>query len=280
MESSNNKRLTVIAVFLIMLMVAGFGGCIFNDEDNLAPIDSGDAARVSGYIDVLPWGQEALDNAGKRDEFIEAVIRACAEFAPPDEDWQIWCQAFLVAAACRESSLDVGLVHWDIPDPPVGLFQIRFGCSVREFDKYGKKEALERIGCEWPDFSGLSDDDWAEPTLEQIKWMQNVECNVGIGAWVYFLMASGNGAPPYYVHNYCAGEGTPGNLVIGMLDYFIGPGGSTNFNEDDPYSHPYVAPIKEYFDLMITPTPDPHPFIRKFETSPCQHCENPPEETE
>jgi hypothetical protein len=85
--------------------VLGFGGCIFNDEENLSPIDPEDADRVSGYIDALPWGQEAIDPAGKREEFIKAVIRACEEFAPSEEEWQIWCQAFLVAAACRESSL-------------------------------------------------------------------------------------------------------------------------------------------------------------------------------
>jgi len=268
------KSNLVLTVLLLGMMITALGSCIFNDEDNLSYVDPEDAARISGYINALPWGQEALDNAGKRDEFIEAVIRACAEFAPPDEDWQIWCQAFLVAAACRESSLNIDLVHENIQDPPVGLLQIRFGSVVREFDRYGNKEALKRIGCQWPDFSGLSDEDWSDPTLDEILWIQDVPCNVGLGAWTYFLMASGNGAPPYYVHNYCAGEGTPGNLVIGMLDYFMGPGGSTNFDENDPYSHPYVAPIKEYFDHMITPSPDPHPFIRTFETNPCQHCEN------
>jgi hypothetical protein len=274
MKKRNNKRLKIVKIVFSVIMVLSSGGCIFNNEDNLSLIDPEDAERVSGYIDVLPWGQEALDDAGKREKFIEAVIRACAEFAPGDEEWQIWCQAFLVAAACRESSLQIDLVHWDIQDPPVGLLQIRFGSVVRVFDTYGNKEALERIGCAWPDFSGLGDEDWANPGLEHIQWLQDVQCNVGLGAWYYFLMASGNGAPPYYVHNYCAGDGTPGNLVIGMLDYFGGPGTSAGFDENDPYSHYYVAPVKEYFDNMIIPTPEPHPFIRPFETDICQHCEN------
>lgn len=85
--------------------------------------------------------------------------------------------------------------------------------------------------------SGLSDEDWSNPRLEHIQWLQDVQCNVGLGAWYYFLMASGNGTPPYYVHNYCAGEGTPGNLVIGMLDYFGGPGTSAGFDENDLYLH-------------------------------------------
>ena len=236
--------------------------------------DPADEERISGYIDSLPWGQEAIDAAGKRDELIDAVVRACGEFAPPGDDWQIWCQAFLIAAACRESSLQVDLVSGSGGNPPVGLLQVRFGYPVRDYDSYGPMGAMDRIGCAWPDFSGLSDNDWETGASNWMEFLQDVRCNVAVGSWYYFYNATGNGEPPIYIHSYCAGDGVSANLVVGMLSYVGGPGNGA-FDESNPYPDPYVSLIKEYFDAMFETVLDPHPFIVQLQPNPSQYCENP-----
>ena len=234
-------------------------------------VDAVDVARVSDYIDSLPWGQSNIDDLGKRDELIDAVIRTCDEFAPPNRSWHIWCQAFLVSAACRESSLNPMLVNGGGNDPVVGLLQNRFSSTVEDYDTFGKMAALERIGCKWPDFNGA---DWAQDGIKWVEWMQDVRCNIAIGAWYYFYNATGNGDPPCYAYQYCQGKGVAGNLVIGMLSHLRGPAGA-HFDPEDPYPATYVSLIKEWFDEMITPVSDPHPFIVVLAPNPEQYCENP-----
>ena len=276
------KRATAyVAVFLGAALALDLTGCSHGDDaepheyvgpDATNP-EPADEARISGYIDSLPWGQEAIDAVGKRTELADAVVRACAEFAPPTDDWQVWCEAFLIAAACRESSLQIDLVSGSGGNPPVGLLQIRFGYPVRDYDGWGPKDATERIGCAWPDFSGLSDSDWENGASSWMEFLQDVRCNIAVGAWYYFYNATGNGDPPIYIHSYCAGDGVPANLVVGMLSYVGGPGNGT-FNESDPYPEPYVSRIKEYFDAMFAAVPDPHPFVLELQPNPQQYCED------
>jgi hypothetical protein len=267
----------LISAFLCAVLFLFFQGCSDSDgsDDQTTDINPDDVARISGYIDSLPWGQQAIDAAGKREELIDSVIRGCDAFAPPGDEWQPWCQAFLIAAACRESSLQIDLVNGPDQNPSVGLLQIRFGYSVRDFDGYGKKEAIEQIGCAWPDFSDLDAEDWATQGPQWFDFLQDVPCNIGVGAWYYFYNATGNGEPAVYAYEYCAGEGVPANLVVGMLSYVGGPSNGV-FDENDPYPPPYVSLIKEYFDAMFASVPEPHPFIRELPPDPEQYCENPP----
>lgn len=48
------------------------------------------------------------------------------------------------------------------PNPTIGLLQNRFSSTVQDFDNYGPKDSLDRIGCNWPDFDNVSD--WSTPT--------------------------------------------------------------------------------------------------------------------
>ncbi len=239
------------------------------EETSEPETDPEAAARVSGFIDTLPWGPETIDAAGKREELVDAIIKTCTEFAPPGDDWQVWCQTFLVAAACRESSLDVTSVNGDGNDPVVGLLQDRFSSTVQDYDNFGNKAALERIGCEWPDFSGV---DWSNDGIEWVEWLQGVRCNIALGAWYYFINATGNGDPPCYAYQYCQGQGTGANLVVGMLSHLRGPAGA-NYDPNDPFAGTYVEWIKDWFDDMISDVPDPHPFIIDLEPNHLQYCE-------
>jgi hypothetical protein len=233
-----------------------------------------DANRISGYIDTLPWGPEEIDAAGKRDEFIDAVMKSCAEFMPSDDEWQIWCQAFLVAAACRESSLGVEYIDdSDHANPTVGLLQVDFYFAVQEFDDFGNKAVLARCGCEWPDFSSV---DWDNDAWKWVDWMQGIHCNVAVGSWYYFRNATTNGGPDAcFVECACQGNGTPANLAIGMLSHFAGPAAALNLFTSGGYEeHTYYSWVKEWFDAMISPTPNPHPFLRELQPHTSQFCEN------
>ena len=148
-------------------------------QDTVPEPDPDAVSRVSGFIDTLPWGQDNI--APYRDDYIDAVIKTCIEFAPPVDDWQVWCQAQLVASSCKESSLNPELVVEDsyggAADPTVGLTQVRFSSTVQDYNSSGPKDALERIGCPLPDFSGGSD--WGSSGPENTSFMQDVRCNLG-----------------------------------------------------------------------------------------------------
>ena len=124
---------------------------------------------------------------------------------------------------------------------------------------------MARIGCDWPDFSGVTD--WNNG-LDWIDWMEDVHCNIALGAWYYYYNATGNGNPPCYIHGYCTGScAAAGNLVIGLLSHLNGP--------DDPYTNRdnYIDDIKSWFDNMIIPSPSPHPFDVTLTPAPELYCE-------
>ena len=253
------------------------------DSDSDADADSDTESfeekvdRVSGYIDANTdgfWCRDNVDAEGTRDAIVEGIVKTCAEFSP--SDWNTnWCEAFLVAASCKESGMLLDTINAvEGGNPVVGLLQDRFSSDVEEFDKYGSKDAMARIGCEWPDFSAV--EDWSAPTDAQIEWMKEIPCNLGMGAWAYFLMGTGNGDAPEAVwpYNYCAGNGIPSNMVIGMLSHLLG-GAAFAYDPDDPWNEPYdyVEKIKLYFDLMISPTGDPHPFLETLQPDVSRYCE-------
>ena len=240
------------------------------DTDSIEPTQE-DIDRISGFIDSLPWGQEAIDAVGKRGELIDAVYKACELFGPPEDEWKPWCQGFLIAAACRESSLQIDYMDAIGDNPSVGLLQIRFGFAVKDLYENGNVSSVKRIGCDWPDFSDLTDDDWATQGNDWLDFLQDVPCNIAVGSWFYFLYATGNGEPTVYSWEYCAGDGIPSNLIIGMLSYVSGPSNGV-YDEDDPYASTYTSLIKEYFDNMFEPVPAPHPFERTLSPYPDQYC--------
>ena len=235
-------------------------------------------ARVSAFIDANTtgfWCPENVDAEGTRDAITEAIVRACQEFSPKQNDYDVtWCEAHLVAASCMESSMQADANFYEsMADPPVGLLQDRFSATVQDYENFGPKEAMARIGCPWPDFSNVTD--WGNPTGDQLEWLKTIPCNVGIGAWYYYLNATGNGQlgnPPVWAWNYCNGEGTAANLVIGLLCHLQGAN-AISYNESNPWEHQYVSTIRDYFDLMIPSSSEPHPFLRQLQPNVSQYCE-------
>jgi hypothetical protein len=71
------------------------------------------------------------------------------------------------------------------------------------------------------------------------------------------------------------GDGTPANLAIGVLSHFAGPAAALNlFMSGDYEEHIYYTWITEWFDAMVTPTPNPHPFLRELQPNTSQFCGN------
>jgi uncharacterized membrane protein YfcA len=107
--------------------------------------------------------------------------------------------------------------------------------------------------------------------------MNDPACNVALGAWYYYLYATGNGAAQtMHLDAYCAGQGVSANLVTGLLSHYLGPDGGRGIVYDlgslwgAPYD--YVASIKALFDTMIPPAGGTHPFFVPLSPSPSQYC--------
>jgi len=80
---------------------------------------------------------------GRAAPIVTAIINTCAEFAPPGAQWQTYCQMFLVGAINAESSYDALAGSAGAgTDPTVGLLQIRFSSTVRDFADYGPVDAM------------------------------------------------------------------------------------------------------------------------------------------
>ncbi len=220
-------------------------------------------AAINACMDQLPWGAPDL-SAGERAPIVEAIIRTCAEFAPPGEEWQQYCQMFLVAAINAESSYDAmaGTLGAG-EDPTIGLLQIRFSSTVVDFAGYGPVDALERIGC---DFGTVTSSDSYATKGEM---MRDVACNIAIGAWYYFIFGSGNGGDTaVWVWGYCQGNGVTGNLHIGMACHLMGAEAAHSSLSGADF---YYNQIKEWFDPCVTYT-GTHPFERPLEPDIAKYC--------
>lgn len=226
-------------------------------------IDPTTVAAINACMDQLPWGAPDL-SAEERAPIVEAIIKTCAEFAPPGEEWQQYCQMFLVAAINAESSYNalagsVGAGN----DPTIGLLQIRFSSTVVDFADYGPVDTLARIGC---DFGTVTSSDSYATKGEM---MLDVTCNIAIGAWYYFIFGSGNGGDTaVWVWGYCQGSGVTGSLHIGMACHLMGAEAAHSSLSGADY---YYDQIKEWFDPCVTYT-GTHPFDRPLEPDIAKYC--------
>jgi len=226
-------------------------------------VDPNASAAIDACMLQLPWGAPDLSEA-ERAPIVNAIINTCVEFAPPGDEWQTWCQMFLVAAINAESSYDVlaGSVGAG-NDPTVGLLQIRFSSTVIDFADYGPVDALARIGC---DFGTVTDSDSYATKSEM---MLDVNCNIAIGAWYYFIFGSGNGGDDaVWVWEYCMGGGVAGNLHIGMACHLMGAEAAHSSLSGADY---YYNQIQEWFDPCVSYS-GTHPFERTIEPDMGKYC--------
>lgn len=265
--------------------------------------DPAAAATVGTYIDKLPSNKPA---GTARAQIIDAIIRSCDVFAPPaakNPGWQRqYCWAHLVSAIHKESSYNATVAVKDAysmraigaakaNDPTVGLLQIRFSSTVHDYVSLGRLDSLSCVGCTFPasvtshQAESGSSSYWAVtgPT-QNMALMQSAACNVGLGAWYYYVYATANGKPSAATQlgAYCSGQGTAANLVTGLLSHLKGPDGGkgvianmTGVNAlqgSDATAYGYVTGIKTLFDGMIPAPAGTHPFFVKLSPSASQYC--------
>ena len=226
-------------------------------------VDPSVIAAINTCIKGLPYGGSTLSDA-QRAPIITAIINACSVFAPPGADWQTWCQMFLVGAINAESSYNTQAGATGASgDPSVGLLQIRFSSVVLDFANYGPVDALAGIGCNFGTVTS-SDSYATKGTM-----MLDVNCNVAIGAWYYFIFASGNGgSTSVWVDQYCAGGGIAGTLHIGMACFLMGADAAHSSLSGADY---YYNEIKGWFDPCVTYT-GTHPFELPIQPDTSQYC--------
>ncbi len=264
--------------------------------------DPAAAVTINGYIDTLP---NQKPSGTVRDAIVDAVIKSCAAYGPPlsNPGWaQEYCWAHLVAAMSKESAYNVDLSIRDsygsraigaqtANDPTVGLLQVRFSSTVHDMEQQGNTDSLTCIGCTFP--AGFAahrtkagdSPFWAVTgPPANAALMKQVECNVGLGTWYYYLNATANGNPAAvtYLQSYCAGGGTAGNLVTGLLSHYAGPSGGKGFianmagvnalQASNNGAYQYITLTKTLFDAMIGPVAGTHPFFIKLVPSSAQYC--------
>jgi hypothetical protein len=239
----------------------GTGGA---ETGGTTSVDPDVSAAINACMDKLPWGARDM-SADERAPIVAAIVHACAVFAPPGEEWQTYCQMFLVGAINAESSYDTRAgTQGAGDDPSVGLLQIRFGSTVRDFADYGPFDALKRAGC---DFGTVTSSDSYATKGDQ---MLDVNCNLAIGTWYYFIFGSGNGGPDVvWVYQYCGeNAGVAGNLHIGMACHLMGAEAahSSLSGADSYYDN-----IKSWFDPCVSYT-GTHPFERTIEPDRDKYC--------
>jgi len=239
---------------------AGTGGA---GTGGTTSIDPAVGAAINACIDKLPYGGSAL-SAAKRAPIITAIINTCVQFAPPGAEWQSYCQMFLASAINAESSYDTQAgTQGASGDPSVGLLQIRFSSVVLDFANYGPVDALTRIGCNFGTVT--SSDSYATKG----SMMLDVNCNVAIGAWYYFIFASGNGGPSVvWVDQYCFGGGVAANLHVGMASFLMGGDAAHSSLSGADY---YYNEIKTWFDPCVTYS-GTHPFERPIQPDTKKYC--------
>ncbi len=226
-------------------------------------VDPNVSAAINACMSKLPYGATDL-SAAERAPIITAIINTCVEFAPPGAEWQTYCQMFLVAAINAESSYNTQAGATGAGgDPSVGLLQIRFSSVVTDFANYGPIDALTRIGCNFGTVT--SSDSYATKSA----MMLDVNCNIAIAAWYYFIFASGNGGSSVvWVDQYCSGYGVAGNLHIGIASFLMGGDAAhTSLSGADFYYNE----IKGWFDPCVTYS-GTHPFELTIQPDMKKYC--------
>ncbi len=263
--------------------------------------DPGGAALVESYIDSLPFGKPTGTG---RAEVVDAILRTCELFAPSNAGFEKrHCYAHLVSAILKESSYDANLTAVDTygrraigaqqaNDPVVGLLQIRFSSTVRDYAGLGHLDKLACIGCEMPtelvDRKDESNDSpfWAVtgPT-KHMAVMTKRACNVAFGAWYYYVNATGNGnaSKTTYPFQYCGNVApTPATLVTGLRSHLRGSDGGRGaittmagvnaLQNTDGASYEYVTEIKQRFDGALGALNGTHPFFVVLQPEKPKYC--------
>ena len=173
----------------------------------------------------------------------------------------------------------------------VGLLQVRFSTTVQGYVSLGQPKALACVGCNFPASITSHKNElgsspyWAVtgPT-ENMALMQSAKCNVGLGAWYYYLHATGNGNPAKatYVGDYCKGQGTAANVITGLRSHLEGSekgrGVIANQAALDALgagsnAYKYITAIKTPFDKMVSPPAGKHPFFLTMAPQLSQYCD-------
>jgi hypothetical protein len=226
-------------------------------------VDPNVSAAIDACMAQLPWGASDM-TAVERAPIVTAIINTCAEFAPPGAQWQTYCQMFLVAAINAESSYNAAAGSVGAgDDPTIGLLQIRFSSTVRDFADNGPVDAMARVGCDFGTVT--SSDSYATKS----KMMLDVNCNVALGAWYYFIFGSGNGGSNVvWVDQYCRGNGVAGNLHIGMACHLMGGEAAHSSLSGADY---YYDEIKSWFEPCVSYT-GTHPFELVIQPDRDKYC--------
>jgi hypothetical protein len=271
------------------------------------PADPDGIATVTGWFnnkDIIPdWATKNM--GGQRDAIINAVVKTCEQFSPAaasNPGWKTeYCWAHLTGAMLKESSYTPTLNDTEaspgrdpysvraLPsgktayDPTVGLLQIRFSSTVKDYNQYGPRAAMTAIGCNFPDLGHTTEDGnsdfWAATGAKaNMAMMTNVACNVALGAWYYYVNATGQGTQnkTIYVYQYCTpgcGSSCPtaATLTVGLLAHLNGPSGAYR---TDSGSLGYVNAIKSTFQQCMGGTlPSPDPFTVKLNPARTQYCQ-------
>lgn len=255
-----------------------------------------DLALVSSFIDTLPY---APANDAARAEVVHAIVTTCSMFAPK-ELTKRQCFAHLAAAIHKESAYDrkasvtdayakrwIASAGASASDPTLGLLQIRFSSTVHDYAAHGPPAAMACTGCAFPSslaaHLGETGDSrfWAiDGPAANTAMMETPACNVALGAWYYYVNATGNGDPKSatYIDGYCAGGGTAADIVTGLRSHLDGPSGGRGIVDlptlasSDPGAYAYVSAIKGWFDGMLGPSTGTHPFFLTLAPAPRQYC--------
>jgi hypothetical protein len=288
---------------------AGHGGSSTADAGGIVtPPANVDAVKtVTAWFnnkDIIPdWATKNM--GGQRDTIINAIVKTCEQFGPPaatNPGWKPeYCWAHLTGSGLKESSYTPTLNDTEtspgrdgysvrtLPsgktayDPTIGLLQIRFSSTVKDYNQYGPRAAMAAVGCAFPDLGHTTEDGnsdfWAATGAKaNMAMMTNVACNVALGAWYYYVNATGQGSQTktIYVYNYCTpGCGTScptaATLTVGLLSHLNGPSGAYR---TDSGSLGYVSAIKTTFQQCLGGTlPTPDPFTVKLNPARAQYCQ-------
>lgn len=244
---------------------------------------------ISGWMDsCLPYGNPT---GTFRTTVLQAIVDACDAFGPPEATNAGWkkpyCWAHMMAAILAESSYQPDTVADPGQDPTVGLTQIRFSSVVCGFYTGGPLAALEAMGCTFPsDFAAHASEACYSSTFWQTTggdaahtaWMESVPCNVGLGAWDYYLFATGggDGTTTQYEEGICAGMGQSADLATGLCSYLEGPNSSfahiASMSDVPAGATDYVTTIKGLMDCALGTVSGTHPLFIPLAPNPPQYC--------
>jgi hypothetical protein len=243
---------------------------------------------ISGWMNAcLPYGNPT---GTFRTTVLQAIVDACDAFGPPETNpgWKKqYCWAHMMGAILAESSYQVDTIADPGQDPTVGLTQIRFSSVVCGFYTGGPQAVLEAMGCTFPsDFAAHA----SEPCYSSTYWqttggdaahtafMETPQCNIGMGAWAYYLFATGGGdaATTQYQDAICAGQGQSADLATGLCAYLEGPSNTfaniKSMSDVPAGAMDYVTKIKGLMDCALGTVSGTHPLFISLAPNPPQYC--------